>query len=316
MIIDLHTQVWSNLDQLGREVAERVRQSMTQRWGQLDASPPAHEAAMGYVDGSLVFGFRSDRLGACVPNEFIAEFVSRDPRRLAGVAGIDPMSDDGVDQFDRAMALGMVGVTVSPASQGFHPAHSDAMLIYERCVQSGVPLFVTLGDPLAGSAMLEFARPAMWDEVARSFPQLPIVITQLGHPWIDETLLLLGKHDNMYADISGVASRPWQLYNALVAANSFGVMSKLLFGSGFPRETPAKTIESLYTVNTFSHGTHLPSVPRSQIRGIIERDALATLGIEASVHRALPAKPATGSPELPQEKSSQQATAVSSTQEG
>lgn len=285
MIIDLHTQVWSNLDQLGREVAQRTREKLTERWGQFDGSTASHEDAMSCVDGSLVFGFRSDRLDARVPNEFIADFVARDPKRRAGVAGIDPMSDDVLDQLEAAMGMGFVGVTVSPASQGFHPSHSDAMCVYERCVAAGLPLFVTLGDPMASSAMLEFGRPAMWDEVARAFPQLPIVINQLGHPWVDESLLLLGKHENVFADISGVAARPWQLYNALLNALSFQVMDKLLFGSGFPRETPAKTIETLYTINGFSHGTHLPSIPRSMIRSIIERDSMARLGIEASVQR-------------------------------
>ncbi len=302
MIIDLHTQVWSNLDQLGREVAQRTREKLTERWGQFDGSPASHEEAMSCVDGALVFGFRSDRLGAQVPNEFIAEFVARDPKCRAGIAGIDPMGEDATDQFEAAIGMGFVGVTVSPASQGFHPVHSEAMCIYERCVAAGVPLFVTLGDPLASSAMLEFGRPAMWDEVARTFPQLPIVINQLGHPWIDETLLLLGKHENVFADISGVSARPWQLYNALLNALGFQVMDKLLFGSGFPRETPAKTIETLYTINSFSHGTHLPSIPRSLIRGIIERDSLARLGIEASVQRA--AAPADATSSKPQSSTS------------
>lgn len=285
MIIDLHTQIWSNLDQLGPNVAERTRNKLIDRWGQYDGSPASHEESMTCVDGAIVFGFRSQRLGAHVPNEFIAEFVARDPRRRIGVAGVDPMCDDAAQQFESAMSMGFAGISISPASQGFHPAHSDAMCIYERCVAAGVPLFVTLGDPLAASAMLEFGRPALWDEVARLFPQLPIVINQLGHPWVDETLLLLGKHENVFADISGVASRPWQLYNALLNALSFGVMDRLLFGSGFPRETPAKAIETMYTINSFSHGTHLPAIPRAQIRNIIERDSLARLGIEASVYQ-------------------------------
>lgn len=285
MIIDLHTQVWSNLDQLGPQVAERTRNKLIERWGQYDGSPASHEEEMACVDGALVFAFRSQRLGAHVPNEFVADFVGRHPRQRLGVAAVDPMCDDAAEQFDSAMSMGFIGITMSPASQGFHPAHSQAMCIYERCVEAGVPLFVTLGDPLAKDAMLEFGRPALWDEVARTFPKLPIVINQLGHPWIDETLLLLGKHENVFADTSGVASRPWQLYNALLHALNFGVMEKLLFGSGFPRETPAKTIETMYTINTYSHGTHLPSIPRAQIRSIIERDSLALLGIETPMYQ-------------------------------
>jgi hypothetical protein len=283
MIIDVQTQVWFGLDQLGREVADHLRGRQMEHWGQLDASPAAHEREMSCVDGAFVLGFRADRLGACVPAEYIAEFVAKDPRRRIGVAGIDPMSEDALDQLDAAIGLGLSGIAVSPACQGFHPAHSSALRIYERCRALSLPIFVTGNVPLTASAQLEFARPALWDEVARSFPDLPIVIGQLGHPWIDETLLLLGKHGSVWADISGVASRPWQLYNTLLSAWSLGAMDKLLFGSGFPHDVPAKAIESLYSVNAFSHGNQLPSVPRSLIRGIVERDAITCLGLDAVI---------------------------------
>ncbi|MCP3904738.1 MAG: amidohydrolase family protein [Planctomycetes bacterium] len=283
MIIDVNSHVWFGLDQVGGEVAERLRHEQAERWGHLDASPAAHQEAMGCVDASFVIGFRSDRLGSSVPNEYVADFVARDPRRRIGVAGIDPMSDDAMDCLEAAISMGLTGVAVSPACQGFHPAHSSAMRVYERCNALSIPLFVTMIRPVTARAQLEFARPALWDEVARSFPDLPIVISQLGHPWVDETLLLLGKHRSVWSDISGVASRPWQLYGALLNAASFGVMDRLLFGSGFPHDLPAKAIEALYSVNSFSQGTPLPAVPRSLVRGIVERDTAACLGIDALI---------------------------------
>ena len=301
MIIDLHTHSWTSIDQLGPELADRLRAVRAQPWGHLDAGPVAHERAMSCVDGSLVLGFRSDRLGARIPNEFIAELVAKDPLRRVGAAGVDPMCSDALEQVERALAMGLVGVTIAPACQGFHPAHTEAMHVYDRCAALGLPIFVTQGVPampraaiaesgatavsgsLPTSAILEFARPALWDEVAAAFPTLAIVISRLGHPWIDETLVLLAKHPNVYADIAGVVSRPWQLYNALLSATSLGVMDKLMFGSGFPGEEPAKAIEALYSINSYSHGTQLPAVPRTLLHGIVERDSLAQLGIDAEI---------------------------------
>lgn len=295
MIIDTRTHVWSSLDQLGPEMASRLRGLAAANLEQLESSAAGIESALECVDGALVFGFRSDRLGARVPNEFIAEFVAQNPRRFIGVGGIDPMSADALDQIDSGQRLGLAGFTVSPASQGFHPAHSAAMRVYERCAELGLPLFVTMMEPLTSSAILEFARPALWDEVAQAFPRLPIVLGQLGHPWIDETLVMLQKHGSLLADISGVASRPWQLYNTLLSASSMGVMDRLLFGSGYPFDTPESAIENLYSVNAYCHATQLPSVPRSQIRAIVERDALAVLGIEIEIaHR--PASLVNGQP--------------------
>ena len=238
---------------------------------------------MSCVDVSLVFGFRSALLGARVPNELVADFAAKEPGRRLAVAGIDPMADDAAVQVEIAGRLGMAGLSVSPATQGFHPSHSAAMQVYDRCCELSMPLFVTTPEPLTRHAQLEFARPSLWDEVARNYPQLPIVIGGFGHPWIEETLVLIGKHANVFADIAGVASRPWQLYNALLIASNVGVMDRLLFASAFPRELPAKAIENLYSVNAFSHGSQLPSVPRSLVRGIVERDSLSLLGIDADV---------------------------------
>jgi predicted TIM-barrel fold metal-dependent hydrolase len=140
--------------------------------------------------------------------------------------------------------------------------------------------------PMTQSSRMELARPVFWDEVARDFPRLPIVIGHLGHPWIEETLLLLGKHRNVFAELSGICCRPWPLFNALQSAVSLGVMDRLLFASGYPRETPERAIESLYSVNTMSLGTQLPGIPRALVRGIVERDALQCLGIVAEFERA------------------------------
>jgi uncharacterized protein len=194
MIIDVHTHIWSSLDQLGSELAGKLRSRATVQFGEFEAAPAMHERSMNCVDMAMVFGFRSLRLGARVPNELIAEFVSRDPAKRLGVAGIDPLSSDAIDQIDSGRNLGLVGVTISPACQGFHPAHSAAMRVYERCALRAMPLFVTMIDPITPGSVLEFGRPALWDEVAQAFPQLPIVIGQLGHPWIEETLVMLRRH--------------------------------------------------------------------------------------------------------------------------
>jgi predicted TIM-barrel fold metal-dependent hydrolase len=300
MIIDLHTHIWASPDQLGEELAARWRRRAARAApGEIDASPAAHERTMGCVNGAVVLGFRADRMGARIPNEFIAEFVAKDPRRRVGIAGIDPMSSDVLDEIDTAIGMGLAGVTLSPACQGFHPAHSSAMRVYERCVERSLPVFVTLEEPLTAEAVLEFARPGAWDEVARSFPTLPIMISQLGHPWVEEMLLLAGKHERVYADISGVASRPWSLYNAVLNAAGYGVMNKVLFGSGFPHDTPARTIEALYKVNAYSHGTQLPSIARASLTAIIERDSLACLGIDAEIATGPPEAEEVEEPEAP-----------------
>jgi hypothetical protein len=104
------------------------------------------------------------------------------------------------------------------------------------------------------------------------------VIAQMGQPWVDETICMLGKHDHVFADVSGLLSRPWDAYNALVSAHQYGVIDKLLFGSDFPYTSATECIETLYSINQLAQGTNLPVVPREALRGIVERDALGLLG--------------------------------------
>ena len=92
----------------------------------------------------------------------------------------------------------------------------------------------------------------------------------------------------MFADISGLLHHQWIAYNALLSAHQAGVMDALLFGSNFPYATTAHCVETLYSINQFCHGTSLPTIPREQLRQIVERDALSLLEIDSEHADARP----------------------------
>ncbi len=242
-------------------------------------------AACKPVDASFVLGLRSRHLDLEISNDFLAEYVRRNPERVIGFAGIDPL--EGVKAQDELLRarqqLGLRGVVIAPAIQAMHPCHSGAMAIYEQAERLGMPVVFHNSPPLPASAHLEFARPYLLDEVARSFPGLRILIAQMGYPWVDETLVLLGKHEHVYAEISGISQTPWQALQCMQLAHERGVMEKLLFGSDFPASDAKSVIESLYSLNLIVHGTNLPSIPREQIRGIVERNSPALLGIDVTI---------------------------------
>jgi hypothetical protein len=281
MIIDCHTRLWSDARQLGSETADVLAVGAPKTWSVESGDSAAHGRAMSCIDASLVLGHRAELVGAHVPNELIADFVSRDPEHRLGIAGIDPLADSVDQDFSMALNLGLVGIAVTPSLAGFNPTHSSAMRIYERCCEHNLPVIVTMPQPIPSSAILDFARPIHWDEVARTYPELRILFTQMGYPWIDELLVLAGKHKHVFAEVSGVAARPWQVYNALSTAWSLDVIDRLMFGSGFPLSTPQHAIESLYSVNISIKGTPLPPIPRARIKEIVERDALTSLGIDS-----------------------------------
>jgi predicted TIM-barrel fold metal-dependent hydrolase len=292
MIVDCHTHIWQNPDQLGqldlgempragRSRLPRVSPAGRTVWRSTPAADPEHHwAQSGAVDKSIVLAFKSRYLKAEIPNRFVADYCQRDPGKLIGFAGIDPTENTAVSEVKIAKQdLRLRGITMSPANQDFHPIDSRAMKVYEAAEQFGMPIVFHPAGQFTEASKLEFARPYLLDEIARTFPQLRIVVAQLGQPWIDETLVMIGKHDNVFADLSGLLSRPWQAYNALVNANQYGVMEKLLFGSDFPYTNATECIETLYSLNQIAQGTNLPVVPREALRGIVERDAISLLGL-------------------------------------
>jgi predicted TIM-barrel fold metal-dependent hydrolase len=263
MIVDCHTHIWQSPDQLGPvdlgepSRAIRTKPGRTGLAGRAirrtipSGDPDFHwqEQESASIDKSIVLGFKSRYLKSDIPNHFVADYVRRAPDRLIGFAGIDPTDP-------------------------------RAMRLYEACEQRELPILFHPGAHFIEQSKMEFGRPYLLDEIARSFPQLKIIIGQLGQPWIDETIVMLGKHLNVYSDISGLLTRPWQAYNTLVNAYQYGVIDKLLFGSDFPYTTATDCIEALYKLNQLAQGTNLPVVPREALRGIVERDAVALLGLD------------------------------------
>jgi uncharacterized protein len=292
MIVDCHTHIWQTPEQLGeldlgnspRWARKRPSRISAERggWRNVPAADPDHHwAQSGTVDKSIVLGFKSRYLQAEIPNRFVSEYVRRFPQKLIGFAGIDPTEEGATEEVYTAKeALRLQGITVSPANQDFHPSDSRAMEVYAEAEKLGMPILFHPSGQFTERSKLEFGRPFLLDEVGRSFPGLRVVIAQLGQPWIDETIVMLGKHANVFADVSGLLVRPWQAYNALVSAYQHGVIDKLLFGSDFPYTSATECIEALYSINQLVQGTNMPVVPREALRGIVERDALSLLGIE------------------------------------
>ena len=283
MIVDCYTHTWESADQLGGGGWSEGQQSgfPPVSSGPQPAGIARHLAASEPVDATIVLGFKSHYLGAEIANEQIAAYVGAHPGRLIGFAGVDPSDPrEAIAELHRALEeLSMPGLNVAPAAQDFHPSSSQAMLVYAEAATLKMPILFHTGVRITAATKLEYANPVLLDEIARELPDLKMIIAHMGYPWVNETVVLLAKHPNVFAEISWVLSHPWQAYQALIAACDCGVTEKLLFGSGFPCAVAAQCIETLYSINHLCHGTDLPTIPREQLRGIVERDTLALLGI-------------------------------------
>lgn len=214
-------------------------------------------------------------------NKELAEYISKYKEKMVGFAFLDPTKDKTrvKDLTFIREKLGLEGIVLHCSSCGFHPAHSEAMMFYDSAQEVRLPIFFHNGCPAEPYATLDYAQPFLLDEVARTFPDLKIVIGSMGIPFVEQTLLMVAKHENVYADLTIKPGNVWQVYNIVVAAHEYGVMNKLLFGSGYPFSKASACMETLLGFNKLLGDADLPTVPRGSIQDVIERKTLELLGI-------------------------------------
>ena len=270
MIIDCHTHISS---------------------GEGNVETSEHFAAAETVNACIVLAQPSDSektSGKSVkdPNKQLSDYVGRYKEKMIGFAYVNPLVDKINEKkiTELREKLGLKGAVVYCSDCGFHPAHSDAMRFYQIADELGFAVFFhNAGFSLSSGAVLEYAQPYMLDEVAREFPSLKIIIGNMGVPFYEQALLIASRHENVYADLTIRPNNTWQTYNMVVTAHEYGVMDKLLFGSGFPAARSQECIETLLGINMLLGDTGLPAVPRGSIKNIIERNSLKLLGIEHEV---------------------------------
>ncbi len=233
------------------------------------------------VGKAICFGVRARGTGTMTPDEYTAEWVNRAPDKLLGFMAIDPMEEDYLEKIDRAsLELGLCGIKLHPILGRYNPADPTVFPLYEKAIDLGLPILTHLGAHPDDRVSLKHSEPLLFDDVAQAFSELKIVIAHMAHPWQRDCAVLLRKHPNVYADVSGAGwVRPWQAWQALTLMVEWGVADKLLFGSDFPFWTPREGVDKLWRLNDQVQGTHFPRIPDDVIEGIINRDALGLLGI-------------------------------------
>jgi predicted TIM-barrel fold metal-dependent hydrolase len=290
MIIDIHTHTPRDKDDVPQE--DVVMNAMWRPDAAKSTRPTWKDyiEAMAPVDKAVCFNMAADPRGvrdgdaafepAVEVNDTTAEFVRAHQDKLLGFLGVHPHDPNALVEIERATQdLGLVGIKLGPNYQNFDPLGPEAFRIYKRAQELKLPVLFHQGTSPVRFADLDYAHPRHMDRIATAFPNLKVVMAHVGHPWQIDTIVVIRKHPNVYADISANFYRPWSYYNELRLATEWNVLPKLLLGSDFPVATPQETIDSLATVNDIIAGTNLPQVPLGELEKIIDRNSLELLGL-------------------------------------
>jgi predicted TIM-barrel fold metal-dependent hydrolase len=278
MIFDCHTHLFGPGQVGGTFLAASKR-----AWGddyELIVTPEQHAKMIEPFDGAIVLAFNCPATGVVVPNEYVADYVRQYPGRLFGFASVNPHDKDAPEQLEFAIKeYGLVGLKLGPIYQNFYPDRPEYFPLYAKAAELRIPILWHQGTSFVPNGFLDASRPAALDPIARTFPELKMIIAHLGHPWYEECVALIRKNPNMYADMSALGTRPWQFYNAMLSAVEYGVPNKVLFGSDYGFFTTQQTIDSFRRINDVVAGTQLPRIPEHVIEDVIHRNTPEILGL-------------------------------------
>lgn len=279
MIVDIHTHIFRADAHFGPSLqADLARCRIDPAiWGDVEAR---HLETTKAADVAVVFGLQASATGWHIPNELVAAHVARAPERLLFFASIDPAAPDYMGELEKChQQLGAVGVKLAPLYQNVHPQDPRYYDIYRYCDKHGLPILFHAGTSFVSGTRLEYSRPVHFDAVAVDFPGLKMILAHLGHPWEGETIAVIRRHENVYADLSALYYRPWQFYNSMRLLVEYKATEKVLFGSDFPFTTTADSIVGVKALNDVVGNSGLPAIPEDVIGQIIQRDALRLLGL-------------------------------------
>lgn len=279
MIVDIHTHIFRADAHFGPSLQADLARCRIDPgiWGDVETR---HLETTKAADVAVVFGLQASATGWHIPNELVATHVARAPERLLFFASIDPAAPDYMGELEKChQQLGAVGVKLAPLYQNVHPQDPRYYDIYRYCDKHGLPILFHAGTSFVSGTRLEYSRPVHFDAVAVDFPGLKMILAHLGHPWEGETIAVIRRHENVYADLSALYYRPWQFYNSMRLLVEYKATEKVLFGSDFPFTTTADSIAGVKALNDVVGNSGLPAIPEDVIGQIIQRDALPLLGL-------------------------------------
>ncbi|MEW6322952.1 MAG: amidohydrolase family protein [Acidobacteriota bacterium] len=133
--------------------------------------------------------------------------ATRDTPNLYVVAGVSwkNFTQGDVEELRSLLqADDIKGLKLYPGYEPFYPADPKLTPLYELAEEFDVPVMVHTGDTYSPTGKVKYSHPLNIDEVAVDFPRVKFLICHLGNPWFRDTMEVVYKNDNVYADISGL----------------------------------------------------------------------------------------------------------------
>lgn len=180
------------------------------------------------------------RIGACVLSimepdhaEWVGDAHSRYPDRILPAMIVNPLG--GMSEIRRVVDYherhGVRCLRIPPFRYTLPPTDRAYWPFYVKAIELDMAVSMNAGMP--GPRRPGWVQnPVYFDEVAYHFPELHLIMTHCGQPWIEEAISTIAHWDNVYMSCTSVAPKYWP-ENFVHFINTRG-REKMMFGTEYP----------------------------------------------------------------------------------
>lgn len=189
--------------------------------------------------------------GLKIRNEDVAEFCRTHGERFVGFAGVDPLKGiSAIRELEYAIReLGLSGLNIQCFEN--QVAINDPRLypLYAKCIELDVPVNLHCSINFSTQSLMKYGHPLQLDEVMVHFPELRVIASPPGWPWVQELIGVAWRHANVHIGI--VAVRPKYLgvansgYEPLMQYGNSVLQDRIIFGSAWPMQPVARAVEEV-----------------------------------------------------------------------
>ena len=174
-------------------------------------------------------------------NDYVHDMWKRNKERVIQCWGtVDPFKQTAQEEAKRAInKLGLLGFHFHPIMQHFSVDDERFYPLFETIDSLNVPVMVDVGTTGMGAGMpggmgaiIRHAHPKSIDKLAADFPNLVIICSHPGWPWIDEMTAVALHKGNVFWEMSGWA--PKYLPDNIKRDIRGRLKDKIMFGSDYP----------------------------------------------------------------------------------
>lgn len=195
-------------------------------------------------DVETTFGFKAS-------NEDIAKFCEAEGERFIGYAGVDPNKGmQAVRDLEFAInELSLRGLNLQCFEHKL-PINDKLMYpLYAKCIELNVPVNIHCGTNFSVECVMEHGRPLLLDEVMVHFPELRVIASPPGWPWIHELIGVAWRHRNVFIGVSAVRPKyldvPNSGYEGLLQYGNTVLQDQMIFGTSFPMQPIQRAVAEI-----------------------------------------------------------------------